>query len=67
MLAAWALLKKPDLSMILNGCLAGLVGITAPCAFISIANGALAGLVAGVEDKLYLYLVPEPLGPSLCP
>lgn len=45
---AWLLLKKPDLSMILNGCLAGLVAITAPCAFISIGNGALVGLIAGI-------------------
>ena len=34
--------------MILNGCLAGLVAITAPCAFISIPAGALVGLIAGV-------------------
>ena len=45
---AWLLLKKPDLSMILNGCLAGLVAITAPCAFVSVASGALIGLVGGV-------------------
>ncbi|MBI2164204.1 MAG: ammonia permease, partial [candidate division NC10 bacterium] len=31
-LTAWWLLGKPDLSMTLNGCLAGLVAITAPCA-----------------------------------
>jgi len=30
MTTAWVLLGKPDLSMILNGCLAGLVAITAP-------------------------------------
>jgi len=48
MLTAWAILKKPDLSMILNGCLAGLVAITAPCAFVSIGSGALIGLIAGV-------------------
>jgi Amt family ammonium transporter len=48
MLTAWLLLGKPDLSMILNGCLAGLVAITAPCAFTTIASGALIGLVAGV-------------------
>jgi Amt family ammonium transporter len=45
---AWLLLGKPDLSMILNGCLAGLVAITAPCAFVTIGAGALIGLIAGV-------------------
>jgi len=48
LLAAWVLLKKPDLSMILNGCLAGLVAITAPCAFTSIVSGAIIGFIAGV-------------------
>jgi len=48
MATAWILLGKPDLSMILNGCLAGLVAITAPCAFTSIPSGALIGLIAGV-------------------
>ncbi|MFH0880533.1 MAG: ammonia permease, partial [Lentisphaerota bacterium] len=33
-ITAWILLGKPDLSMILNGCLAGLVAITASCAFV---------------------------------
>ncbi|HVU24093.1 MAG TPA: ammonium transporter [Opitutus sp.] len=45
---AWVLLKKPDLSMILNGCLAGLVAITAPCAFVTIASGFWIGLIAGI-------------------
>lgn len=45
---AWLLLKKPDLSMILNGCLAGLVAITAPCAFVSIGSAAIIGAIAGV-------------------
>lgn len=45
---AWILFKKPDLSMILNGSLAGLVAVTAGCAYIT-PNGALViGLVAGV-------------------
>lgn len=48
MATAWILLKKPDLSMILNGCLAGLVAITAPCAFTTVASGAIIGLIAGV-------------------
>jgi ammonium transporter, Amt family len=47
-MTAWVLLKKPDLSMILNGCLAGLVAITAPCAFVSITSGAIIGAIAGV-------------------
>jgi Amt family ammonium transporter len=45
---AWLLLGKPDLSMILNGCLAGLVAITAPCAFVTIPSAALIGLIGGV-------------------
>jgi Amt family ammonium transporter len=40
-------LKKPDLSMILNGALAGLVAITAPCAFVSVPASFVIGLVAG--------------------
>lgn len=45
---AWVMLGKPDLSMILNGCLAGLVAITAPCAFVSAESAAIIGLIAGV-------------------
>ena len=45
---AWLFLGKPDLSMILNGALAGLVAITAPCAFVSIPSSLLIGLIAGV-------------------
>ncbi len=48
LITAWILLKKPDLSMILNGCLAGLVAITAPCAFVSFSAGALIGVIAGI-------------------
>jgi len=45
---AWLLLGKPDLSMILNGCLAGLVAITAPCAFVTVGGSVMIGLIAGV-------------------
>jgi Amt family ammonium transporter len=45
---AWLLLGKPDLGMTLNGCLAGLVAITAPCAFVSVPHSALIGAIAGV-------------------
>ena len=48
LITAWILLKKPDFSMVLNGCLAGLVGITAPCAFTTIQSGAIIGFIAGI-------------------
>ena len=44
---SWVFLKKPDLGMTINGCLAGLVAITAPCAFVSVSSAALIGLFAG--------------------
>ncbi|HEU4340973.1 MAG TPA: ammonium transporter [Candidatus Binatia bacterium] len=47
-ITAWLLLGKPDLTMILNGALAGLVAITAPCAFVSIPSSLIIGLMAGV-------------------
>ncbi len=39
---------KPDLGMSINGCLAGLVAITAPCAFVSVPVAILIGAVAGL-------------------
>jgi len=45
---AWIFLRKPDLTMILNGSLAGLVAITAPCAFVSVPSSLIIGLAAGV-------------------
>ena len=48
MVLSWILFKKPDLSMSLNGALAGLVGITAPCASVSTTSAAIIGLVAGL-------------------
>jgi Amt family ammonium transporter len=45
---AWILLKKPDFSMTLNGCLAGLVAVTAPCAFVTVGSSAIIGAIAGV-------------------
>ena len=48
MIAAWVFLKKPDLSMILNGCLAGLVAVTAPCAFVTVESAAIIGFIGGI-------------------
>ena len=41
------MLKKPDIGMSINGCLAGLVAVTAPCAFVSVGSAAIIGLIAG--------------------
>ncbi len=48
MLLIWALHKKPELSMTLNGILAGLVGITANCDSVTNFEAIIIGLVAGV-------------------
>jgi len=47
-LTCWLLLGKPDIGMTLNGCLAGLVAITAPCAFVTPNASIIIGLIAGV-------------------
>ncbi|UZQ54513.1 ammonium transporter [Trichothermofontia sichuanensis B231] len=47
-LTAWVVFGNPDLSMIINGILAGLVAITASCAFVPIWAAALIGAVAGM-------------------
>lgn len=47
MFVSWGLQGKPDLSMALNGCLAGLVGITAGADCISPSASILVGGIAG--------------------
>lgn len=47
MVISWIVQKKPDLTMMLNGSLAGLVGITAGADIVSINASMLIGLVAG--------------------
>src|SRR5437867_4147792 len=44
----WVRSGKPDPSMMCNGMLAGLVAITAPCAFVTAPSACLIGLIAGV-------------------
>jgi Amt family ammonium transporter len=48
MLTSWVIAKKPDASMTLNGALAGLVAITAPCYTVTPGAAILIGMVAGV-------------------
>lgn len=48
LIVTWIRYKKPDVSMTLNGALAGLVGITAGCDVVNPVGAALIGLIAGV-------------------
>ncbi|HHW46177.1 MAG TPA: ammonium transporter [Clostridiales bacterium] len=45
---SWIFLGKPDLGMTINGCLAGLVGITGGCAYVSVVSSLIIGAIAGV-------------------
>lgn len=64
---SWILQKKPDLSMIINGALAGLVAITAPCAFVTVEASVIIGLIAGVLAVLSVFFwdrlkIDDPVG-----
>jgi Amt family ammonium transporter len=48
LLYMWMAYEKPDISMAANGMLAGLVAITAPCAFVNSVSAVIIGAVAGV-------------------
>lgn len=48
MFFTWIRYGKPDVSMTLNGILAGLVGITAPCDCVSPVSSIIIGAVAGI-------------------
>jgi len=47
-ITSWLMQGKPDLTMLVNGALAGLVAITAGCAFVSVFSAAIIGAIAGV-------------------
>ncbi len=53
----WAKYGKPDPSMAMNGLLAGLVAITAPCAFVNSVSAFVIGAVAGVLVCLSVFFV----------
>jgi Amt family ammonium transporter len=61
MIAAWIIMKKPDASMALNGALAGLVAITAPCDGVSPAGAIIIGVVAGTLVVLSVLFVDRTL------
>jgi Amt family ammonium transporter len=59
MLMVWKLFGKPDLSMAMNGALAGLVAVTAPCAFIEPWAALVIGAVGGVIVVLAVILLDK--------
>ncbi len=48
LVTSWTVMKKPDISMALNGALAGLVAITCPCDGVSPTGALIIGGVAGI-------------------
>jgi len=63
----WTWEGKPDLSMSVNGVLAGLVAITAPCAFVTVHASLLIGFLAGILVVLAVKLldilrIDDPVG-----
>ena len=61
MIFTWLRYKKPDVSMTLNGSLAGLVAITAGCDVVSPAGAAIIGIVAGIAVVLVIEFVDKVL------
>lgn len=53
----WAIYGKPDISMIANGFLAGLVAVTAPCAFINSISAVIIGAIAGILLCISVFFV----------
>jgi Amt family ammonium transporter len=61
MITVWIQFGKPDVSMSLNGALAGLVGITAGCANVSPLSAVIIGAVAGVLVVLSVEFIDKVL------
>lgn len=57
MLYMWVRYGKPDISMMANGMLAGLVAITAPCAFVTSVSAVMIGAVAGVLVCMSIFFI----------
>ncbi len=61
MCVAWIIMKKPDASMALNGALAGLVAITAPCDGVSPMAAIIIGSVGGTLVVLSVLFIDHVL------
>lgn len=61
MVLSWFRFGKPDISMTMNGALAGLVGITAGCATVSPIGSIAIGLIAGALVVLSIEFIDQVL------
>lgn len=61
MVIMWSAYGKPDPSMMANGLLAGLVAITAPCAFVNSVSAVIIGLIAGALVVMSVFFVERKL------
>ena len=61
MLYVWLRMGKPDPSLLANGMLAGLVAITAPCAFVNSLSAVTIGGIAGVLVVMSVFFVERTL------
>jgi len=57
----WFVYGKPDLSLIANGLLGGLVAISASCAFVSPVGAMMIGFIAGVLCCVSVFFVEQKL------
>jgi len=61
MFITWIIYKKPDISMTLNGVLAGLVGVTAGCAAVSPMGAFWIGLICGITVVFSIEFIDKKL------
>jgi Amt family ammonium transporter len=57
----WFRYGKPDISMSANGLLAGLVAITAPCAFVTSLSAVIIGAIAGILVCISIFFIERVL------
>lgn len=59
MIMTWIRYKKPDISLTLNGALAGLVAITAGCQVVTLWGSIMIGIIAGIAVVLIIEVVDK--------